>query len=98
MKYIPTIGTKTCGFCGKSSTEVRLIVCGPHCGICDECAEVLLFAFEEAGIRLASIATIDADSHDEIKRLQTEIEELQEMNNRLRGAVRRAMSDQRDEN
>lgn len=57
----------TCSWCGKTSAEVRHIVSGPCVAICNECAEVVLYAFETAGIHFASLTTIDADQKDKLR-------------------------------
>lgn len=39
-----------CGFCGKDSEEVKQLIAGPVCSICDECVEISLDTLLEKGI------------------------------------------------
>lgn len=60
-----------CESCGKTHDQVRHILSGPHgLTVCDECAEALIYGFEQAGVRLGSCNLVDGESLDEIKRLQ----------------------------
>lgn len=48
-----------CSYCGKMEQDVRGIVVGPAAGICDECTQVVMYAFGGMGVDILSDMTVD---------------------------------------
>jgi len=58
-KYSGTYGNLSCSFCGKNQKEVKKLIAGPGCYICDECIELCNDIIYEDSVKTTTSATLD---------------------------------------
>jgi ATP-dependent Clp protease ATP-binding subunit ClpX len=58
-KYGSNYGSLNCSFCGKSQKEVKKLIAGPGCYICDECIELCNDIIYEDSVKSVNNATLD---------------------------------------
>ena len=62
-------GSLHCNFCGKSQKEVKKLIAGPGCYICDECIELCNNIIYEDSVKNAKKAQFDnVPKPEEIKK------------------------------